>query len=63
MPAGKNILFFELIWMIPTPLVRKGIFFLTSLRIQALWWEDYGRDLARKRCLINIRGRNEETTI
>jgi len=42
---------------------KKGDLFLTSLRIQAAWWEDHGRDPARKRCLVNIRGRNEETTI
>lgn len=65
MPAGKNVLFPELICMMPTPLVRKGIYFflLTSLRTQVPWWGDYESDLAHRRCLINICGRNEQTII
>lgn len=32
MPAGKKISFLKLICMIPTPQLRKGIFFLTGFK-------------------------------
>ena len=59
MPAGKNML--SWINMDDTYTISKkgDFFFLTSLRTQAPWWEDYGSDLPLKRCLIDICGRNE----